>query len=40
MVFGTAGLLERVGRHAPFAGWRLAREYEASHARAGELFEL
>src|SRR5438105_1784417 len=40
MVFGRAGLLERIGRYAPFAGGRLAREHETRHARAGELFEL
>jgi hypothetical protein len=32
-------LLERVGRGAPFAGRRLAREHEPSHAHTGEPFD-
>lgn len=37
---GGVRLLERVGRGAPFAGWRLAREHEPSHASTSEPFDV
>ena len=40
MRFGRAGLFERVGRRAPFAGCRLAREHASGHTGAGEPLEL